>query len=215
MQSRVNGPQPRKAKAAATRKRIIEAATAEFVANGYHGAVMTAIAGRAGVAVQTVYFVFHTKPELFAAALDSAVLGDDDLPPMRQSWAVEASSAPGPIAALQAFIRGSGPILERASALSQVAAAAAATDPELDEVYQSRERLRVEGYRDFVHGLSLPAGTDPGRATDLLLTLHSARVYLALRDERGWSHQDVTNWMVEALPALLVPGHQAVSAAGG
>lgn len=35
---------------------------------------MADIALRAGVAVQTVYFVFDTQPELFTAALDAAVL---------------------------------------------------------------------------------------------------------------------------------------------
>ena len=42
---------------------------------------MAAIAQRAGVAVQTVYFVFHTKAELLSRVIDAAVLGPDPNPP--------------------------------------------------------------------------------------------------------------------------------------
>jgi AcrR family transcriptional regulator len=195
----------RKAKAATTRQRIIEAATAEFTASGYHGTPMTSIASRAGVAVQTVYFVFHTKPELFAAALDAAVLGAGGRAPMEQEWARDAvARSQGPRAAVESFIRGGAPILHRASALNAVAGAAAPTDPELAEVYQSREKLRVDAYRDFVNGLALPAGTNPGRAADILITMLSPQFYLALRTERGWPHQEIVDWMAATIPGLML-----------
>ncbi|WP_454084173.1 TetR/AcrR family transcriptional regulator [Georgenia sp. Marseille-Q6866] len=206
MVSAVNGqPVSRKAKAAVTKRRIIEAASSLFVTNGYHGSSMAMIAERAGVAVQTVYFVFHTKSELFAAALDAAVLGPEGRPPMEQGWAEQAASATGdPAAALQAFVRGAGPILERASALSEVARAAAATDPDLAEIYRSREVFRVEGYRAFVDGLNV-TDVAPAYALDVLLTLHSARVYLAFREGRGWSHAEVIEWMAQTIPGLVLP----------
>lgn len=202
----VKGEKPtRKAKAAATRRRIIEAATAEFTASGYHGTPMASIARRAGVAVQTVYFVFHTKPELFAAALDAAVLGPEGRPPMEQEWARDAvAGARDPQAAVESFIRGGAPILHRASALNAVAGAAAPTDPELAEVYQSREQLRVDGYRDFVNGLALPAGANPERAADILITMLSPQFYLALRTERGWLHEEIVDWMTTTIPGLML-----------
>lgn len=197
-------PPTRKERAAATRRRMLDAATVEFVTNGYHGTPMTAIAARAEVAVQTVYFVFHTKPELFAAALDAAVLGPEGQPPMEQRWAADARSPAEPRAALESFIRGSGPIFQRAAALSEVASAAAATDPELNEIYGTRERYRIEGYRDFVQALHLPQGCRSDRAVDLLVTLHSPRLYLAFRDDRGWSHDSVIDWMARTIPPLIL-----------
>ena len=195
----------RKAQAAATRQRIIDAATAEFIASGYHGTPMAAIASRAGVAVQTVYFVFHTKPELFAAALDAAVLGPEAKAPMEQRWARDAVAVRrGARAAVESFIRGSAPILRRAAALNAVAGAAAPTDPELAEVYQSREQLRVDAYRDFVKGLALPADANPGRAADLLITMLSPQFYLALRQERGWEHEEIVDWMATTIPGLML-----------
>lgn len=195
----------RKAKAAATRQRIIDAATAEFTANGYHGTPMATIAASAGVAVQTVYFVFHTKPELFAAALDAAVLGPEVKAPLEQRWALDAAVVSGdPMAALQSFIRGSAPIFQRASALSEVAGATAPTDPDIAEVYQSSEKLRVEAYREFVNVLALPAGIDADRATDILITMLSPQLYRALRAGRGWTHEEIIDWMTGAIPELIL-----------
>ena len=202
----VKGEKPtRRAQAAATRQRIIDAATAEFIASGYHGTPMAAIASRAGVAVQTVYFVFHTKPELFAAALDAAVLGPEAKAPMEQRWARDAVAVRrGARAAVESFIRGSAPILRRAAALNAVAGAAAPTDPELAEVYQSREQLRVDAYSNFVNGLALPADANPGRAADLLITMLSPQFYLALRQERGWEHEEIVDWMATTIPGLML-----------
>lgn len=198
-------PPTRKAKAAATRQRIIKAATAEFIASGYHGTPMASIAKRAGVAVQTVYFIFHTKPELFAAALDTAVLGPEGKVPIEQRWArdaVEGSRAPQ--AAVESFIRGSAPILRRASALNTVARGAASTDTELAEVYHSRERLRVNAYRDFVNDLALPVGTNSARAADILITMLSPEFYLTLRQERDWQHAEIVDWLVTTIPGLML-----------
>ena len=66
----------RREKAARTRAAIIEAAHAEFLERGFHGATVVSIAERAGVASQTVYFVFHTKAELISAVIDAAVMGE-------------------------------------------------------------------------------------------------------------------------------------------
>jgi len=77
---------PRNQRAARTRRAIIAAATEEFRSSGYHGATMSAIAERAGVAVQTVYFVFHTKPALLTAAIDTAVMGEVDPAPRSRPY---------------------------------------------------------------------------------------------------------------------------------
>ena len=91
---------PRREQARRTRLRIIRAAHAEFIERGYHGATMAAIARRAGVATQTVYFVFHTKAELASGVIDTAVLGPDPTVPQDSTWWAEmraaAHRAPGP-----------------------------------------------------------------------------------------------------------------------
>jgi AcrR family transcriptional regulator len=68
----------RKLRARQTRARIAASAARLFAERGYLGTPMDAIAAEAGVAVQTVYFAFRTKPELLIAAYDQAVLGNLD-----------------------------------------------------------------------------------------------------------------------------------------
>jgi TetR/AcrR family transcriptional regulator, regulator of autoinduction and epiphytic fitness len=57
--------QTRASRARLTRTRICDAAAALFQERGYSATTMEAIARRAGVAVQTVYFAFRTKGLLF------------------------------------------------------------------------------------------------------------------------------------------------------
>src|SRR5215212_2657176 len=80
-------PTSRRDRARATRLRITKAAYTLFCERGYAGTTMGDIAHAAGVAVQTVYFAFHTKSELLSRAYDFAVLGEaDPVPPERAMW---------------------------------------------------------------------------------------------------------------------------------
>ena len=138
----VNPPKlTRREKAAATRERIITAASVVFAEAGYVGARMTDIATRAGVAVQTVYFVFHTKAELLKACFDHAVLGPERLPPPQQPFWTEMAAARSGRAALAAFVRGNTAILARVAAIDEVAKAAP-HEPDAAAVVARSERLR-------------------------------------------------------------------------
>ena len=77
----------RAASAADTRRRIIEAALIRFQGPGYAATTMETIAADAGVAVQTVYFAFHTKAQLLLAALNVAG-GEQGGPeePIERAW---------------------------------------------------------------------------------------------------------------------------------
>lgn len=79
----------RRAGDADTRAAIVEAARAEFAANGYSAATIRAVARRAAVDPALVYHYFTDKPALFVATQE---LPQD---PRRVRAAVEASSSPG------------------------------------------------------------------------------------------------------------------------
>ena len=56
---------------------------------------MADIAEASGVAVQTVYFVFHTKTEVLNSAYSLAVMGEDDpAVPQDQPWYRQALAEP-------------------------------------------------------------------------------------------------------------------------
>ena len=61
----------RKAAAEATRRAILEAARRVFLARGYAGATMPAIAEEAGIALDTVYAAVGKKPALFRLLVET------------------------------------------------------------------------------------------------------------------------------------------------
>ena len=160
---------------------MIRAAIEVFTEAGYVGARMGDIASRAGVAVQTVYFTFHTKGELLQACFDHAVLGPDRLPPPQQSFYADLLAAGSGRAALASFVIGNTAILDRAAAIKEVAESAP-HEPDAAAVLEHSERLRREGLSQVVAHLDdrfgLRDGLDVDAATDLLLVLSSSSPYL-------------------------------------
>src|SRR4051812_50054903 len=65
----------RRVRAEATRDRVVEAASRVFLAHGYAGATIPAIAAEAGGALQTVYRAAPGEAGLLAAAVNAAVAG--------------------------------------------------------------------------------------------------------------------------------------------
>lgn len=206
----------RRIKAKRTRALIVGAAHEEFLARGYHGATIAAIAGRAGVAPQTVYFVFHTKSALLSAAIDAAVLGPDETPPDQSDWWRAMVAAPDGEETLARFVRGAGPVYARAAGISEVLRAAAMDDDECRATWLHHDRIQVEAFRqviDLVRSKSrLRPGLDVDRATDVLITLFGDSTYHLLTAERGWSAEQTLTWMAEALAQLLLAPDPAIQA---
>jgi AcrR family transcriptional regulator len=211
--SPVNSPRrTRREQAAATRERMIRAAIEVFTEEGYVGARMSDIAARAGVAVQTVYFTFHTKGELLQACFDHAVLGPDRLPPEEQAFYTELLNARSGRAALAQFVAGNTAILERSAAIKEVAESAG-HEPDAVAVVERSEQLRREGLARIVGLLAerfgLREGLDAATGTDLLLMLSSSSTYLTLR-RYGWTDEQYTEWLTDTLARQLLarPGRR-------
>jgi AcrR family transcriptional regulator len=66
----------RQRQATETKNAVLEAARSLFSLRGWAGTGMREIAASAQVSVETVYALFGSKPDLFQAALDVAVVGD-------------------------------------------------------------------------------------------------------------------------------------------
>jgi AcrR family transcriptional regulator len=180
----------RRQRAAETRRRMLDAAIACFTAEGYGGTTMAAIAERAGVAVQTLYFTFHTKAELLQQTLDRAVLGDGfPVPPPQAEWYQAMAAQPTIRLALVHLVGGVSQILERVAPLRPVFEAAAA-EPGIAEVWANAERLRLDGYRAIIEMLAgkqpLAAGHTVYSATDVLFILLGPDTFRAFIHGCGW-----------------------------
>lgn len=198
----------RRDKSEATKRKILDAAHAEFVAKGYHGATIASIAALAGVAPQTVYFVFHTKAALISAAIDAAVMGDSPEIPQETAWWAAMVTEPDPRRSLSLFVRGAAPLFARASTLSEILRAAALTDDEVRKTYAHHEALRRSGFREVVDLIAskgrLKSGLTEETATDVLLTVFGDSVYHLLTSDHGWQPAAVIDWLSDALPTLLL-----------
>ncbi len=199
----------RRQRAEATKRKILLAAQEEFTSAGYHGATIASIAARAGVAPQTVYFVFHTKAELISAAIDTLVMGEDDpVIPQDTDWWRRMVDDPDPVVALQHFVRGAAPLFQRASGLAEILRAAALTDEEVRRTHEHHEQLRALGFHEVIEVLAakgpLSSGLNVDTATDALLVMFSDSTYVQLTQERGWSHDEVVEWFCELLPRALL-----------
>ena len=193
--ARVKG-QSRQEKAAATRRRMLEAAYEQFCRDGYRATTMEAIAERAGVAVQTLYFSFHTKDELFQQVHERTVLGDENLPPPMQPWYRAAVAADDVREAVRHICRGVLSISRRVAPMIP-AFHAVAGDP-AGEVWERSQRMRHDGMVDLVGVLTknarLRTGVTKAHAADVLYLLLGPDLYWTMVLGRGWSEHQLASW---------------------
>jgi AcrR family transcriptional regulator len=202
----------RRSRAKATHWRIVKAAYTLFCEQGYAGTTMAQIAEAASVAVQTVYFTFHTKSALLNRAYDFAVMGDEEpLSPDDQLWYRAMAAEPDVTQALRQLVGGVGEITRRVTPLYLAARAAADGDPDTAEVMAFHERWRADGYRGLVEVLRAKTELRPGltleRATHLLLLFVGMDVYHVLVDAKGWSHEEWAEWVASTLADQLFDRH--------
>jgi AcrR family transcriptional regulator len=167
---------------------------------------MAAIAEAAGVAVQTVYFTFHTKRTLLSRAIDFAVMGEDEPRiPQKQPWYQRMQAEQDIGTALRDVVIGCGEIIRRVAPITVVARATA--EPEVTEVLATHERWRADGYREMLGVLANKAPLRPGvtveRATHLLLLYVGEEVYGFLVGTYRWTHEEWVAWTVATVEEQL------------
>ena len=179
-----------------------------FTDRGYAGTTMADIADAAGVAVQTVYFVFHTKGDVLSSTYDLAVRGEGKpVQPPEQEWYRRAVAEPSVALAVRSMVEGAGEIVRRVAPLDVAIRAAAASDPDAARFLAQNEQMRVDGYREMIAFLCmkapLRADLSAEHAADVLLYLVSPAAYRALVVDRGWSHADWIAWTADTLTARV------------
>jgi len=200
----------RERQARETRRRIVEAAAALFVREGYAATSIGAIAAEAQVAVPTVYASLRSKANLLRAVVDLTVRGDDDASPLaaRAVWQeVERETDPrGVIVAFAALHRS---ICQREAAVFAQIEAAAGGDPEATALLAEHDARRYETQRRLARLLrdrgQLKPGLKARPAADAIWTLASERTYLALVRDRGWKPKAYERFVAEQLVAALLP----------
>jgi AcrR family transcriptional regulator len=203
--------QLRREQAAATRRKIVDAALSAFLEHGYAGATMQRIAASAGVVVETIYRGFGGKAALFKAAVEAAAAGG----PRRAERPVEERPAiravidePDPRRKLERYAETQPGIHERLGPLYQTLAEAAAIEPELGSIRRELELQRLEGMGRFAQHLketgALRRRMSVDEARDILWTVNSHEVHRMLVTERGWSRDRYRDWLARMLACGLL-----------
>lgn len=191
-----------------TRQRIVEAARDLFVEQGYGATTLQEVATKAGVAVQTVYFVFGNKRMLLKELADVTIAGDDaPVTTMERDWFRDALAAETAGAQLRAYIAGTRHILERVAPIMQVLAAATASDPEVAALWPHGDDPRYQVHATAAKSLTGKAGARDGvsaeHAADVLFAVLSPELYRLLVRDRGWSPEQWERWAHETLRPQL------------
>lgn len=191
-----------------TRGRIIDAARDLFIERGYGATPLQDIADRAGVAVQTIYFIFGNKRTLLKALVDVTIAGDDEPVSTRdQPWFHDVMAADSADAQLRAHVRGTCEVLKRVAPLVHMVDTAAATDADVAALWPEGERPGYEVHDAAAKALvakpGVVAGLSAERAADILFALLSTEIFLLLVHVRGWSPDQWEAWTYEVLRAQL------------
>jgi AcrR family transcriptional regulator len=192
----------RLAKTRRTRVRILDAARALFLADGYVGTTLDAVAARAGVSPQTVYNLVGNKATLFKTVYDVTLAGDDEPIPLSGRPEFEGVlDATSGRAALVAYANICELLWTRVGPLVQLATAqAAAGDRDLRTFVETIETERLTGTHNIVRYLDDRFGLRPGltvaEGTDVVWTLTGPDVVERLVVRRGWSWPRWREWLV-------------------
>lgn len=188
--------------AAATRRRVLEAAAAAFGEGGYHGTSLADIAARAGVSTETVKangpkrdLLLRAFEQAFAGAEGSAQLADSDA----GAELVRISDPDTFLAGAAGFVAAAN---ARASVLWTEFLSAANTD---DTVARALDDLLERRRRDFstladlliARGIAAP-GTDRDTAAATLSFLWSPESHHQLVLQSGWSPERYERWLADS-----------------
>jgi AcrR family transcriptional regulator len=191
----------------ATRQRMVEATYRLMSTRGYAQTTMADIASEAGVAVQTLYFAFHSKPALMRAAFEYAVHGDHlPMSPAERPWFSAMQEEPDCELALGMFVDANIEILHRVMPLIAIFNATG-DNPEMASFQAFSERLRRDGYRKVVEILAgkkeLRPGLNADDATSILLVLGGADVYRSMLGDNGWPEAKWRSWVIQTISEAL------------
>lgn len=191
-----------------TRLKIIEAARQLFIERGYGATPLQDVADRAGVAVQTIYFVFGNKRKLLKELVDVSIAGDDEpVATMDRPWFREVLTAPNAEDQLRAHVRGTRHVLTRVAPLVRMVDIAAATDAEVAALWPDDERPRYEVQEAAASALVTKPGVrselSAERVADVLFALLSTEMFLLLVHVRGWEPEEWERWTLDTLRSQL------------
>ena len=186
-----------------TRRRVLAAARDLFLANGYAGTTVAAVAQAAGVSPDTIYVALGGKQGLLEGVLSLARYDPED-PAQRdqEQRRDEISAVVDPHQRLHRLVELSCETLGRISPVHAVLRGAADGHPFAAELYARMLRIRLQIQTRNLEtylGLSLRPGLTVKQAAERYGALLSPELHHLLTVEHRWSARRYAAWVTDLL----------------
>ena len=157
----------REAQVERNRELLLAAARRVFLARGYHGSTLEAIAAEAGFSKGVVYSQFESKADLFLSILDERI---DERAAENERVVREAGGGAAAVPSLFAFGRRRAQRETDWNLLLLEFRAQAAREPALNERYAKAHARTIDGLAGLLTRMFEAAGIEPSRPPELLAT---------------------------------------------
>ena len=179
-----------------------------FTEQGY-GVTLAAIADHAGVAVQTVYFTFHTKGELLMQVILAVGADDPDAPRHQdRGWYRDMVASTDARRQLALLSEHGTDIFARIAPLIGLLDAARASDANLAAAWQQIVIARRDAMREQMEIVARSRALRPGLsvndAADIVFVLQRPETLHALTVECGWALERYKAWLYTTLCQQLL-----------
>jgi len=194
--------------AARTRGRILDAAAELFLEHGYGRTTMKAIADRAGVARDTVHAVFGSKTRVLTALIDQRLVPDDSVANITQRPDAQAvKNEVDQRKQIELFADFITSISTQLRPVFEVLRTASAVEPEMSKVFEEMDQFRLKNMYLYAKWIAArgPLRVSAKRAGEIIWALASPDVARMYCDELGWSQQQHSQWLADALIRTLLP----------
>jgi AcrR family transcriptional regulator len=181
-----------------TRLRVIGTARELFISKGYGRTTLAEIAGRAGVAVETIYDAFGNKATLLRQTWYVDFRGDEEDIPLLERAEVQAILEELDLATRlrrhAAFVT---MLNRRMSPLSAALEGAAANEPAAAEMLAEYGTRRLGATAKFAEAAAATGrlAVSEAECRDVLFATMDGALWRRLVIERGWSDERYAEWL--------------------
>ena len=182
----------RREQADETRRRIIRAAHDLFVNKGYGRTTMAQVASVAGVAVETVYAAFRSKPTLLRQIWYATFRGDDQDIRLLDRPEIRAVLAEPDLATrLRAHAIALTPVFRRITPLLGALRGAATSEPAAATMLAEFDQRRLDAAVHYARAAAATGqlGVSEQECADVLAATMDGALWYRLVEERGWSEE--------------------------
>ena len=188
-----------------TRRRILESARRLFVAHGYAGTTVAAIADDAGVVPETIYLSLGGKRGLLEGVMD--ITGPHDSVADDDKWWDMVARLPSASERLDKIVEYSCRILARTRPIHAIIRGAADNEAFAAELGRRLLSERLTNQTERIRrqlGQALRPGLSPDEAGQRYCALTSPELYYLLTAELGWTAEQHQQWVTQLLHTELL-----------